>query len=321
MKRFATIAALLFAAAILIGFTGCKKEPEITYYTVSFDTDGASDIVSQKVADGALATKPEDPAKTGYTFGGWYNGETAFDFATPITADTSLKAKWTANTYKVTLVVKGDTTEEDESTEITVTYDQNIPDLEEVPEKTDLVFGGFFTEELAEGTKYIDDVGKGCEVWKFTEDKTLYAAFGQVISYTTGKNVTNNNVGFYIAGKGVESLTALECSGYDFLGWSKTNGGSAINADEPAVATNATGVQKFYALWSQPIVYTITYNGLEDGDTHSNPATYTVESTTITLQNAARPGNTATCLGWKKDNADITEITQGSFGDIELTAV
>ena len=94
MKKITTIAALLFAAAIFIGVSGCKKEPEITYYTVSFDTDGAGDIASQKVAEGKVAAKPEDPAKTGYTFEGWYNGETAFDFATAITADTHLKAKW-----------------------------------------------------------------------------------------------------------------------------------------------------------------------------------------------------------------------------------
>ena len=107
MKRFATIAALLFAAAILIGFTGCKKEPEINYYTVSFNTDGAGDIASQKVAEGKVAAKPEDPAKTGYTFCGWYNGETAFDFAAPITADTNLKAKWTIITFTVTFNTDG----------------------------------------------------------------------------------------------------------------------------------------------------------------------------------------------------------------------
>lgn len=37
---------------------------------VLLDTDGAGDIVNQKVEDGKLAAKPEDPAKTGYTFGG-----------------------------------------------------------------------------------------------------------------------------------------------------------------------------------------------------------------------------------------------------------
>lgn len=107
MKRFATIAAMLFAAAIILGLSGCKKEPEINYYTVSFNTDGAGDIASQKVAEGKVAAKPEDPAKTGYTFCGWYNGETAFDFAAPITADTNLKAKWTIITFTVTFNTDG----------------------------------------------------------------------------------------------------------------------------------------------------------------------------------------------------------------------
>ena len=44
------------------------------------------------------ASEPTDPTKTGYTFAGWYADEeltTAYDFATPVTADTTLYAKWT----------------------------------------------------------------------------------------------------------------------------------------------------------------------------------------------------------------------------------
>ena len=113
MKRFTRFAAVFLTAAILFGLAGCKKdaetkpEPEAVYYTVSFDTDGAGDIASQKVEEGKVATKPEDPAKTGYSFGGWYNGETAFDFATAITTDVTLKAKWTLLTFTVTFDTDG----------------------------------------------------------------------------------------------------------------------------------------------------------------------------------------------------------------------
>ncbi len=113
MKTFTRFAAVFLTAAILFGLAGCKKdaetkpEPEAVYYTVSFDTDGAGDIASQKVEEGKVATKPEDPAKTGYSFGGWYNGETAFDFATAITSDVTLKAKWTLLTFTVTFDTDG----------------------------------------------------------------------------------------------------------------------------------------------------------------------------------------------------------------------
>ena len=319
MKRFATIAALLFAAAILIGFTGCKKEPEITYYTVSFDTDGAGDIASQKIAEGTLATKPEDPAKTGYTFGGWYNGETAFDFATPITADTSLKAKWTANTYKVTLVVKGDTAEDDVSTEITVTYDQKIQDLAvaDIPAKTGLVFGGYYTEEHGCGIKFIDKDGKGCEVWNFAENKTLYAAFGNSITFNNTKDVANSNPDVYIVGKGLVSLAALDGTaiGYTFDGWSRTDGGSAIGTDEAAIATSESTPQEFWAVWT-PIEYTITYDGIPAGATNSNQTTYNVETETFALVKPVKAGYRF--YDWTDAQTGgniVSQITKGSIGN------
>lgn len=64
-------------------------------YTVTFDSDGGSAVESQKVKSGEKATKPADPTKMGVLMAGWYNGENVFDFNTPITADITLKAKWT----------------------------------------------------------------------------------------------------------------------------------------------------------------------------------------------------------------------------------
>lgn len=70
-----------------------------TYVTVTFDTDGGTAIPSQTVRSGAKATKPADPTKSGYTFGGWYKEDTfttVFDFDDAVTADTTVYAKFTA---------------------------------------------------------------------------------------------------------------------------------------------------------------------------------------------------------------------------------
>lgn len=67
-------------------------------YTVAFESNGGSKIDAQEVESGAKATKPTDPTKEGYTFDGWYSDKEltkAFDFATAITADTTVYAKWT----------------------------------------------------------------------------------------------------------------------------------------------------------------------------------------------------------------------------------
>lgn len=69
-----------------------------TYVTVTFDTDGGTAIPSEMVRSGAKVTQPENPTKSGYTFGGWYTDNTyttAFDFDDAITADTTIYAKFT----------------------------------------------------------------------------------------------------------------------------------------------------------------------------------------------------------------------------------
>jgi len=47
---------------------------------------------------GGLATVPDAPTKAGYIFGGWFTDNTTFgaeyDFATPVTANITLYAKW-----------------------------------------------------------------------------------------------------------------------------------------------------------------------------------------------------------------------------------
>ena len=72
----------------------------VNNYTVTFNTNGGNAIDDQAVNYNDTATRPADPTKAGYTFAGWYQDATlsvAFDYSTPITADTTIYAKWTEN--------------------------------------------------------------------------------------------------------------------------------------------------------------------------------------------------------------------------------
>ncbi len=71
---------------------------KINSYTVTFEAnyDGAPAIETQTVEHNKTATKPNDPTRDGYKFKGWKNGNEAFDFDTPITADVTLTAEWEA---------------------------------------------------------------------------------------------------------------------------------------------------------------------------------------------------------------------------------
>ncbi|MBR4600063.1 MAG: leucine-rich repeat protein [Treponema sp.] len=95
MKNLLKLIPFIFVGMLF--FVSCENNiaPSTTYYTVTFDTDGGTAIASQKVESGKTATKPTDPIKSGYIFFAWHNGSAAFDFTTPITANITLKAKWT----------------------------------------------------------------------------------------------------------------------------------------------------------------------------------------------------------------------------------
>ncbi|SHH61937.1 Listeria/Bacterioides repeat-containing protein [Anaerosphaera aminiphila DSM 21120] len=66
-------------------------------HTVTFYSNGGSTVASQTVADGEVAKEPTTPTKDGYIFKGWYTDvelTTVYDFATPVTKDITLYAKW-----------------------------------------------------------------------------------------------------------------------------------------------------------------------------------------------------------------------------------
>ena len=67
---------------------------ETKTFTVTFNTDGGSEVAAQTVEDGKTATKPDDPTKDGFDFDGWFNGESLYDFASPVTSNLTLTAQW-----------------------------------------------------------------------------------------------------------------------------------------------------------------------------------------------------------------------------------
>lgn len=66
-------------------------------YTVEFNTNGGSEIPSINVSAGDLVDRPQDPTNGDQIFVGWFDDDTLtteFDFNTPITANTTIYAKW-----------------------------------------------------------------------------------------------------------------------------------------------------------------------------------------------------------------------------------
>lgn len=87
-----------------------------TEHKVIFQNGDGSEHSYARVMSGQSVSKPtETPVKQAtaaqtFKFIGWFNGETKFDFATPVTQDISLRAKFEASPreYTVTFEIEGD---------------------------------------------------------------------------------------------------------------------------------------------------------------------------------------------------------------------
>ena len=86
------------------------SEPEKKTYTVTFNSDGGSSVDAIPVEEGKTVSEPKAPTREGYTFEGWYLGETKYDFSKPVTGDITLTAKWNEvkPTYNIKIEVKPD---------------------------------------------------------------------------------------------------------------------------------------------------------------------------------------------------------------------
>ena len=172
-------------------------------YTVTFQSEGGSEVASQIRAN-TPADRPADPTKEGYTFIGWYNGESEWNFETPVTADLTLMAKWQVNQYTITfkpenggqdIVIK-----QDYGTAITAPAN---------PTKTGYTFAGW---------------DKTIPTTMPAEDMTITAQW-QVNQYTITFKPENGGQDIVIKqdyGTAITAPANPTKTGYTFAGWDKT---------------------------------------------------------------------------------------------------
>ncbi len=80
---------------------------KVNQYTISFNSDGGSDITKITQDYGSSVTAPKGPVKTGYSFQYWtLNGE-KYTFTTMPAENITLKAVWKVNQYTITFDTQG----------------------------------------------------------------------------------------------------------------------------------------------------------------------------------------------------------------------
>ena len=271
-------------------------------YTITFDENGGTAVDDvPAVPVGSTISAPTEPTKVGYTFNEWYKEEaltTLWDFANDkVTADTTLYAKWTANTSTVQFNANGGT---GEMTAQTFTYDVKQALTENGFTRTGYTFAGWTTKDDGSGTSY----SNGAEVSNLAVEDgavvTLYAKW-TINQYTITFDVDGGSAVAPITddyGTAVTAPANPTKTGYTFAGWD-----TEIPATMPAEDVTIT------AQWT-PNTYTVKFdaNG-GTGSMAAQPFTYDGEQA-LTANGFTRTGYTF--AGWATTETGVKVYDDGA---------
>ena len=284
--------------AIPVGTTGnvvvsAKWEP-ITY-TIDFDTNGGLPTLSS--IDYTIESDSftlQEITKAGYTFDGWYNGETKVtEITTGTYGNMTLVAKWTADLYTISYDLADGVNSPENPTSYTI--ESGLITLKD-PTRVGYTFVGWYNGEQLVTTidsNTLENISLTAK-WTVNSYKLTFDVDG---------NLTEKNF------KYGESVTAIENPtkvGHTFVGWSE-------ELPETMPANDIT-VEAKWEINS----YDITYDLAGGVNNSENPTTYTIESGLITLKNPTREGYTF--VGWYNGEQLVKIIDSNTLENITLTA-
>lgn len=289
-------------------------------YTVTYNTNGGTGTYANQTKEHgkALTLYTNEPTKAGYTFAGWLGSDNATYQAGgtyTANADLTLTAQWTPANYTITYNLNGGTVTGNptgytiESAAITLNN----------PTKTGYTFAGWTGTDLAgaQMNVTIPTGSTGDRAYTATWTPVVYQISYNLAGGSLAEGVSNPET--YTIETPTFTLNNPTREGYDFAGWALA-GVSGVS-QSVTIESGSTGDRAYTATWTRK-TYTISYNGLEGAAVAANPATYTIESDSFTLNNPTKAGYTF--AGWSGTGIDGTStsvtIAKGSTGDRTYTA-
>lgn len=284
-------------------------QQNVKEYTVTFATEDKGNLTgadAQTIAYGnKLSSVPTATANAGYTFAGWYVGDTK---VTPtdyiVTGDVTLTAKYTANTYTVTFMANGGT-----GTMIPQNFTYGVSqalNANTFTAPTGKSFVGWNTAANGSGTSY----GAGERI-SISSNITLYAQWDNV-AYTVTVNPSNNGtVSANPSGGNYEqeiTLTITPAAGYELDTLTVKDDASQ---NDVTVSNNKFNMPASHVTVSatfKAINYTVGIDATENGDVSADLTTATIGQT-VTLSNT--PAN-----GYKLVSYIVTD---GSGASVSVT--
>ena len=225
-----------------------KAKWTVNQYTITFNTDGGSDVAAMTQDYGTAVTAPANPTKTGYTFAGW---DTTIPATMPANHMT-IKAKWKANTYSITYELDGGTMSSQPATH---TY--GAATTISNPTKVGYDFAGW----QIDGTNMGTNLTLGAT--NYTADITLTATWkaGTTTKYTVKHYQQNANDNGYTLEK-TETLKGT--TGGQTAAKAKTYTGfkSANSFDQAEIKADGSTVVNIYY---DRQTFTVTFNAGEGG--------------------------------------------------------
>lgn len=175
MKKL--ISMLFMAVLAVLTMTGCDDEETVLQkYTVTFNSQGGSEVAPQAVYAGEKIVKPANPTKEKEYFVDWYKEAectNVWDFENEtVSQDITLYAKWTSIAYTVTFETNEGTPIEAQLVPEGTFATKPVP----APTKEGNLFEGWYTEQTM--TNLFDFYTP------ITKDITLYAKWMDISSIT-----------------------------------------------------------------------------------------------------------------------------------------
>ncbi len=274
-------------------------------YTVTFDSKGGSEVTSQMVISGQTVSKPADPIKEYFNFVEWCSDQacqTPFDFATPITGNIKLYAKWSnLPAYVVTFDLNGgkygshDTYSQNVETGSKVTRPANAPKKDDNVSEgvtTKYTFVNWFADSICETLFDFDSTTINSPV-------TIYTKWAETKYYTVTIasdircGTVSSNITEPITAGTLVTLTASPNAGCEF--------GSYIVTDADSNPVNVTDGK--FTMPASPVTVTAVFT----------PIPLTIEAieagTVVTFKNTA---GTVTCQVNGGNPRSIGSSSQGT---------
>ena len=292
---------------------------ESPVYNITLDANGGTVTPETLTVSTDESYTLPVPTRSGYTFTGWFLGETQILNGTPVqlTGDATFVAHWAANTYTVTLDANGGTVTP-ETLSVSTDESYTLP----VPARSGYTFTGWFLGE----TQILD----GTPV-QLTGDATFVAHWAiNTYTVTFDWNYEDNQRTVQVAHGSSCTVPAITRKGYTLTGWlcgeTRYTAGTSVTITE-----NTT----FTAQWKAN-TYTVEYHSNIPSEydnapefqevvvkTHTYDVVFEILENPFKLEDARFYGWSLSQTGTVKyrEGQSVKNLTSENGGTVRLYAV